>query len=111
MNFWTLLHIISTPNLLATIQDEIAPFAKFNSETNKLVLDVDALIKSCPVFKATFYEAMRFYTAGVSYKKVLQDVTLTESAEDAATFGKPQPQTYHIAAGNFLVSSFGYSFN
>lgn len=46
---------------------------------------------------------MRLYTAGVSYKKVLQDVTLSESAEDAATFAKPRAQTYHIKKGDFLV--------
>src|SRR4051794_27538354 len=100
-----LLHIISSPELLSTIQEEIAPFAKFSAETGKLDLDVDSLVKSCPVFKAAFAETMRSYTAGVSYKKVLQDVTLTESVEDAATLGKPIPQTYHISKGNFLVSS------
>ena len=100
-----LLHIISSPKLLSTIREEIAPFAKFDPDTEQLNLDIDSLLKQCPVFKATFFETMRFYTAGVSYKKVLQDVTLTESAEDAATFGKPIPQTYYIAKGNFLVSS------
>ncbi|KAL2073347.1 hypothetical protein VTL71DRAFT_10671 [Oculimacula yallundae] len=101
--FWVLLHIISSPDLLSTIREEIAPFAKFSPATENLQLDVDSLVKSCPVFKGTFFEAMRLYTAGVSYKKVLQDVTLTESAEDAAKFGKPVPQTYHISKGNFLV--------
>jgi len=103
VNFWMLLHIISSPKLLSTIREEIAPFAKFDPDTEQLNLDIDSLLKQCPVFKATFFETMRFYTAGVSYKKVLQDVTLTESAEDAATFGKPIPQTYYIAKGNFLV--------
>ncbi|KAL5324197.1 hypothetical protein ACEPPN_008741 [Leptodophora sp. 'Broadleaf-Isolate-01'] len=103
VHFWMLLHIISSPELLSTIQEEMAPFAKFSHETGKLDLDVDNLVKSCPVFKATFFETMRLYTAGVSYKKVLQDVALTESVEDAATFGKPIPQTYHISKGNFLV--------
>lgn len=46
---------------------------------------------------------MRIYTAGTSYKKVLQDLDLTESAEDAARFGKPRPQKYHVKAGDFLV--------
>ncbi|KAG4429550.1 hypothetical protein IFR05_014959, partial [Cadophora sp. M221] len=103
VHFWMLLHIASSPELLSTIKEEIAPFAKFSPDTGKLDLDVDNLVKACPVFKATFFETMRLYTAGVSYKKVLQDVTLTESVEDAATFGKPIPQTYHISKGNFLV--------
>ncbi|PVH84582.1 cytochrome P450 [Cadophora sp. DSE1049] len=103
VNFWMLLHIISSPKLLSAIQEEITPFAKFSPDTEQLKLDIDSLMKQCPLLKATFFETMRFYTSGVSYKKVLQDVTLTESAEDAATFGKPIPQTYHIAKGNFLV--------
>ncbi|KAK0107288.1 hypothetical protein ONS95_003987 [Cadophora gregata] len=103
INFWMLLHIISSPKLFSTIREEIAPFAKFASDAEHLKVDIDSLLKHCPVLKATFFETMRFYTSGLSYKKVLQDVILTESAEDAATFGKPMPQTYHIAKGNFLV--------
>lgn len=43
------------------------------------------------------------YTAGTSYKKVLEDITLTESEEDEATFGKLKSQTYHLKPGSFLV--------
>jgi cytochrome P450 len=106
--FWMLLHIISSTELLASIRTEIAIFAKATTdEAPGLKLDVPGLVKSCPLLKATFFETMRLYTAGTSYKKVLQDVTLTESPEDAATFGKPRSQTYHVAAGNYLVIPHG----
>jgi cytochrome P450 len=100
--FWMLLRVVSSPELLATIRTEIAPYSK-TSPAGQLELDVDALGKVCPVFKATFFETMRLYVATTSYKKVLEDFTLTESAEDASSFGKPMPQTYHISTGDFLV--------
>lgn len=100
--FWMLLHIVSSPTLLDSIRREIEPYATV-AKDGSLKLEVDFLLKRCPLFKATFYESMRVFTAGTSYKKVLQDVTLTESDEDAHAFGKPRGQTYHIKAGNFLV--------
>ena len=100
--FWMLLRIISTPALFDSIRKEIEPYATAANDGN-LKVEVDSLMKDCPLLKATFYESMRVYTAGTSYKKVLQDVTLTESDKDAHTFGKPRGQTYHIKAGNFLV--------
>jgi hypothetical protein len=105
VTFWMLLSIISNPTLLGSIRKEIKPYVMVakNGNSETLKLDVDAMIKHCSLFKATFYETMRLYTAGTSYKKVLQDVTLTESDEDAHSFGKPRGQTYHVAAGSFLV--------
>jgi hypothetical protein len=88
VTFWLLLDIISSPTLLSTIRAEIAPFTNpttsTKSKTQTLTLDVNGLMKSCPMLKATFYETMRLYAAGTSYKEVLQPVTLTESPEDAA---------------------------
>lgn len=91
--------------MLETIREEIKPYAKIGSDPDggSLKLDVDGFLKHCPVFKGSFFEAMRLYTAGTSYKKVLQDLILTESDEDAAKFGKPRPQKYHVKAGEFLV--------
>jgi hypothetical protein len=66
-------------------------------------MDAESLVKSCPLFKATFFETMRVYTAGTSSKKVYQDLTLNEGVEDLASFGKVKPQTYHIKAGSFLI--------
>ncbi len=84
--FWMLLNIVSSPNILARIRDEIGLYAKMTE--GELKLDINSIISNCPLFKASFYETMRLYTAGLSYKKVLQDLTLTEREEDAALFGK-----------------------
>ena len=105
ITFWMLLHIISNPELLENVRKEIGPYARrgIDGEQSRLVLDVDGLIQKCPLLKATFFETMRLHTAGTSYKNVCQDLTLTESPEDAETLGKPKPQTYHVKAGTFLV--------
>lgn len=104
ITFWMLLHIISDPELLENVRKEIGPYARRGvDEQSRLALDVDGLIQKCPLLKATFFETMRLYTAGTSYKNVCQDLTLTESPEDAETLGKPKPQTYHIKAGTFLA--------
>lgn len=107
VSYWLLLHIISNQPLLAAIREEIAPFAKTSDSSDgkppSLTLDAMGLFKSSPLFKASFYETMRLYTAGTSYKKVLEPLTLTESAADAELFGKPLPQSYHIPEGSFLV--------
>jgi hypothetical protein len=106
--FWMLLEIISTPNLAGKIRTEIAPCCKVikdqgGGQHGHLKMDTESLMKNCPVTKATFFETMRVYTAGTSYKKVHQDLTLTEGEDDLANFGKTKSQTYHIKAGNFLI--------
>lgn len=100
--FWMLLQIISDLQLLVQVREEIAPFA-YVTDKDDLKLKIDDLVKHCPLLKATFFETMRVYTAGTSYKKVHRDISLTESAVDAAIFGKKTPQTYNVAAGNFLA--------
>lgn len=51
----------------------------------------------------TFQETMRLHVTRTSYKKIFEDFTLPESAEDVANFGKPRPHTHQISAGDFLV--------
>lgn len=100
--FWVLLEILLNADLEATIKAEIAPFCKVE-DGGQLRMDTDSLMKACPVLRATFYETMRVYTEGISYRKVCQDLTLTEGARDLAAFGKATPQTYTVKAGNFLI--------
>jgi hypothetical protein len=102
-----LLEIISTLDLAGKIKDEISPFSKVVKDQSggrdQLKMDANLLVKSCPLFKASFFETIRVYTAGTSYKKVNQDLTLTEGMGDLANFGKVKPQTYYVKAGNFLI--------
>jgi hypothetical protein len=102
VTFWMLLEIIMNPELEDKIRTEIAPFCRVVKDQGdghgRLEMDVVSLMKSCPIIKATFFETMRFYVAGTSYRKVCQDLTLTESVQDLASFGKVKPQTYPISA-------------
>lgn len=108
--FWMLLEIILNADLETKIKAEIAPFCKVvntdqgeNRRSGQLKMDTDALMKACPLLRATFYETMRLYTDGIPYRKVRQDLSLTEGVEDLAAFGKSRPQTYTVKAGNFLI--------
>ena len=109
--FWMLLQIYSRPNLLSAIRAEISPFVHASltesSQHTKLRFEIDELIKSCPLIKATFYETMRTNMAGIGIRSVAQDLTLTESSSDALLFGKKRPQSYQIPAGSVLAISNG----
>lgn len=115
--FWLLIYIISDPNLLAEILDEIAPFAKANRpdpaisgfpipEPPTLSLDIDGLINSCPMFKATYYETLRIASAAFAYKEVVSDLTLSESHEDAALRNE-KPQSFNIPSGEYVSIPYG----
>lgn len=69
--FWMLLNIVANEDLRSRIRAEITPYVKgwsAQSPTNPLSIDVDGLTKSCPLLKASFFETMRLYTTGTSYK-------------------------------------------
>lgn len=110
--YWLLIHIISDPELLAEISEEIAPFAKAARpdpattgfpmpEPPTLSLDIDGLLNSCPMFKAACYETLRLDSAAFSYKEVMTDFTLTESQEDAA-LRHEKPQSYNFRTGEYV---------
>jgi cytochrome P450 len=112
--FWMLLHIYSRPQLLSDIREEIAEYVKVSSTGErgsngfpKLQIDVDGLCKNCPLIKASFYETMRMNMGGLGVRQVNHELTLTESAADAAMFGKRKAQSYRIPAGSTLVLANG----
>src|SRR5690606_23919838 len=111
---WMLLQICSRPELLSDIREEIAPYVRISQAGErgpngfpKLDIDVDGLTKNCPLIKAAFYETMRMNMSGLGIREVIKDVTLKESAADAAMFGKKRPQSYTIPAGTTLVLANG----
>lgn len=112
--FWMLLQIYSKSTLLSDIREEIAPYVHLSRSGErtaegfpKLEIDVEGLTHNCPIIKASFYETMRMHMAGLGVRDVIQDVTLRESASDAAKFGKRKPQAYVIPKGATLVLSNG----
>lgn len=111
--FWTLLHIFSDSALLKEIRSEIAPYAKSTrpsreetgfpfDEPPRLNLDLEDVLKSCPLLKACYYETTRLHSAGISFRKMKLDLTLTESAQDAI-----QPRTYKLRKGEKVIMPHG----
>ena len=110
--FWMIYRIISNPDLHSRLLAEIASYARLVSSndgfsTPTLSLDMPNLCRSCPLLKATYFETMRFDSRPFSYKKVVSDTIVTESAEDAALLGKTQPQSYFLPAGTFAAIAHG----
>jgi hypothetical protein len=112
--FWMLMQINSRPELLSDIREEITPYVHISPTSErgptgfpKLLIDVDGLMKNCPLMKASFYETMRMNMAGLGVREIVKDVVLKESPEDAALFGKKRPQSYTIPAGSTLVIANG----
>ncbi|KAG4436943.1 hypothetical protein IFR05_007556 [Cadophora sp. M221] len=69
---WQILHILSTPNLLALIRTEITPYATVSkpfsigaiSEAPKVVLSLEGLATKCPLLRSTFLETLRLVDRG-----------------------------------------------
>ncbi|PGH06355.1 hypothetical protein AJ80_08189 [Polytolypa hystricis UAMH7299] len=111
--FWQLIRILANPELHAKILKEIAPFARayrpspeesgFHiQEPPRLSLNVDRLIDSCPLLKATYYETLRLHSSAFSYRKVTKDLTVKESAADAEIMSR-EPRSYYFRAGEFVA--------
>ncbi|PWY79798.1 cytochrome P450 [Aspergillus eucalypticola CBS 122712] len=109
--FWHLLRMYASPTLLEEIRKEVAPYVKIVrqesgfafQEAPKLSIDTDALVKSCPLLKASFYETLRLDSAPLSFRGVTADLTITESAEDAAIAGVAQPRSYELKKGDTVA--------
>lgn len=112
--FWMLMQIYSRSHLLSDIREEIAPYVHISpcgergpDGFPKLNINIDGLMKHCPLIKAAFYETMRMNMSGLGIREVIKDVVLKESASDAELFGKKRPQAYTIPAGSTLVLANG----
>ncbi|RAL04981.1 cytochrome P450 [Aspergillus ibericus CBS 121593] len=109
--FWHLLRLYASPSLLEEIRKEVAPYVTISREETgfafqeapKLSINTEALVKSCPLLKASFYETLRLDSAPLSFRGVTSDLTITESDEDAAAAGVAQPRSYAIKKGGSVA--------
>lgn len=117
ITFWTITHLFAEPSLLDQVRKEIAPYVVASRPTReetgfpfdeppRLSLDIEKVLTSCPLFRACYYETVRLHSAGISFKKLASDVTLSESAEEAA-YGLTEPRTYKIAKGEDVIVPHG----
>ncbi|KAJ5794414.1 Cytochrome P450 [Penicillium paradoxum] len=117
ITFWTVTHLFADPTLLGQVRKEIASYAVASrlsrqetgfpfDEPARLSLDIDRVLTSCPLFKSCYYETVRLHSAGISVRKLASNVTLSESAEEAA-YGLTNPRTYKIAKGENIILPHG----
>lgn len=113
MVFWNLVHILSDPDLYQELLSEIRPYSNaarpdwrasgFNiPEPPRLQIDVEGLISCCPMFKATYYETLRLHSTPLSYKQLIETVTLTEPAEESTSTNHPSA-AYRCEAGSYVT--------
>jgi hypothetical protein len=117
ITFWTIIHIFADSALLKEIRTEIASCVKTTrltreetgfpfEEPPKLHIDLEKLLDSCPLFKACYYETLRLHSAGISFRKLESDLTLTESKEDAT-----EPRVYKLSKGEKVIMPHGVYHN
>lgn len=115
--FWAVIHIFSDSALLKEIRSEIAPYVKSirpsREETGfpfdeppRLNLNLEEMLKACPLLKACYYETTRLHSAGISFRKLESDMTLRESAQDAT-----EPRSYKLRKGGKVIMPHGVYHN
>ena len=80
---WALIEIIRRPDLLKTLQEEIATgIASVNppTMTNLLHLPPSQLQSTLPKLNATLQETLRFHTSSFSIRRVQRDLTLPSTS-------------------------------
>ena len=110
--FWMLFHVYSQPELLSQLRAELAPYVKMETRSlshqlpikqpPKVSIDLKSLMNECPLLQATFFKTMRVDTLSSSVKRVMEDIIVTESLEDAELQGRSAPYTYRIPKGEVL---------
>lgn len=112
--FWNIIRILADDDLRTAVLKEIAPYARSSrpdsketgfhiQEPPRLSLNLEGLLTSCPLFRATVWETIRLHTASFTYRKLRSDVTLVESEKDAELakhVGGAHP--YCLRAGEYV---------
>jgi cytochrome P450 len=75
--FWTLFNVLSRPELLQEIRNELEEHAVTrNGESPPFELDIVAVKTKCPLLLAAFEETQRTLTTHAIIRKVLEDTTI-----------------------------------
>ncbi|EEP78382.1 predicted protein [Uncinocarpus reesii 1704] len=113
MIFWNLVHILLDKQLKQEIMEEIKPHSKVTRsdwgesgfsipEPPRLHIDAAALVSACPLLKATYYESIRVYATPLSYRQLINDITLSEPTA-TTTVATSRPNTYKCDAGSYVA--------
>ncbi|KAB8214357.1 cytochrome P450 [Aspergillus novoparasiticus] len=116
--FWYLVRLYNDPTLLEEIRKEISPYVKAHrpsreetgfpfEEPPRISLNLEGLLNSCPLLKASFYETLRLDSADMSFRKLTSDLTITESKEDVTNSDRTKPRSYKVYKGESLILHHG----
>jgi cytochrome P450 len=103
--YWLLIYILSTPTLLPKILSEIAPHANITkpesigrfSEAPNLSISHEGLAKNCPLFKSTYFEALRISSQPWSIRRVASDVAISRGKTSEVS------EMYKLNKGEYLT--------
>ncbi|ETN44162.1 uncharacterized protein HMPREF1541_10712 [Cyphellophora europaea CBS 101466] len=112
--FWLLFYAYSDPTLLQQLRAEVAPYVKIASpsdvfpggikEKPRLDIDGPGLRANAKLLMGAFHEVLRMETFSLTYKYLLDDIVVSESAEDAALHHRPgNPKTFALGEGDYVV--------
>jgi cytochrome P450 len=105
--FWHLLYIVSTPGMAQRVRTEIQPFVSLSSPTTigniselpKLTINHEHLFRSCPLFKASFFESLRLVNQSWSIRQVNKDVVISSRAPGDEEANKQ----YRLRNGDYVT--------
>ncbi|KAL4952868.1 RNA12 protein-domain-containing protein [Aspergillus filifer] len=119
--FYHLLRLYTNRTLMEDIRKEIAPFVQVSRPTReetgfpileapRLSIDVDKL-ETCELLKASFYETLRLDSAGLSFRQLTSDLTVTETEEEAKIAGRSSQRSYFLKKDDLLIIPHGVVHN
>lgn len=103
--YWHLLRILATPGLVTRIRKEISPYAevvkpisigKFSAPPT-LKLSYEGLSKNCPLFKSSYFEALRISDQPWSVREVTTDVLISGNKQAA------DPSSFVLRKGEYVT--------
>lgn len=106
--FWMMVRILANPDLHTRLLVEISPYIHLTTPppigsfaaSPSMRMNLPGLTNKCPLLKACYFEALRLDSQPWSVKKLMSDITLTETADEVRAGG--QPETYLLRKGSYL---------
>lgn len=77
-SFWLLYHILSDPELTASIREELNSVIKDTTADTVQVVNLSGVKENCPILTAVLNEVLRYHSTVINIKKVQHDTTLAD---------------------------------
>lgn len=75
--FWFMTHVISRPELVARLREEVSHVAVSNG-ANVRTVNVQTLTNECPLLVSCYREAIRICNRGEGQRKVMKETTISD---------------------------------